>query len=64
MPSNPKPTLAAISPTQILSGTAFTLTVTGTNFIPTSKVHFGVSTLATTFLNSTTLTAVVPSTII
>jgi 6-phosphogluconolactonase len=51
-----------ISPsTAAAGGAAFTLTITGTNFVAGSMVNFGGSAAATTFVNSTQLTAAIPS---
>jgi hypothetical protein len=65
----PIPTVTILSPASALAlSTTFTLTVTGTNFISgTSQVLWcnacgtTYTTLATTFVNSTTLTATVPA---
>lgn len=61
--SNPVPTITAISPTGVVAGSAagFTLTVNGTNFLPTSTVNFGGTTPTTTLVNSTLLTAAIPA---
>lgn len=60
--SNSAPTITAISPNSTLAGgVAFTLTINGTNFLPDSTVNFGGSALATTFVNTTQLTAVIPA---
>jgi hypothetical protein len=53
---NPTPNLAGISPAASNLG-AFTLTVTGTNFISGAQILFNNSPLTTTFVNSTQLTA-------
>jgi hypothetical protein len=53
---NPTPTLAGISPAATNLG-AFTLTVTGTNFISSAQIFLNDSPLATTFVSSTQLTA-------
>lgn len=56
------PTLAALSPTSTLAGnTAFTLTLTGTNFLNTSTINWGSTTLPATFVSATQLTANVPA---
>lgn len=62
-PPNPLPTLSRVSPSSLarVPTTATTITVTGTNFIPTSVVYFNQTLLQTTFVNSTTLSAVVPA---
>jgi glucose/arabinose dehydrogenase len=56
-------TVSSISPTSIGAGTpGFQLTVTGTNFSNGgSTVEFNGTALSTTFVNSTTLTAIVPT---
>ena len=60
--SNPTPTITAISPNStVAGGAAFTLTINGTNFVAASMVNFGGSAPATTFVNSTQLTAAVPA---
>jgi hypothetical protein len=56
------PTLTSISPAGGVTGSpATTITLTGTNFTTTDVVQFGEGTLVTTFVNATTLTAVVPA---
>jgi YVTN family beta-propeller protein len=60
--SNPTPTITTISPNStVAGGAAFTLTINGTNFVAASMVNFGGSALATTFVNSTQLTAAIPA---
>ncbi|MEO8597546.1 MAG: putative Ig domain-containing protein [Candidatus Solibacter sp.] len=57
------PTLATISPILVSQGSAtFTLTVTGTNFVPGSQVLMDGAPLATTFVNANSLTAMVSNT--
>lgn len=59
---NPLPTLSAISPTVALAGgPTFTLTVTGTNFVPGSVVRWNGSDRATTYISATKLQAVIPA---
>jgi YVTN family beta-propeller protein len=59
----PTPTLAALSPTSAAAGgAAFTLTLTGTNFISTSVAEWNGAGLTTTFISATQLTAMVPAT--
>ena len=59
---NQNPTITSISPTTAAAGgAAFTLTVTGTNFVAASVVNFGGSAVATTFVSSTQLTAAIPA---
>ena len=61
-PASVTPTISMISPnTAPAGGVAFTLTITGTNFVAGSIVNFGGSTAATTFVSSTQLTASIPS---
>ncbi len=62
-PATPNtPTISRISPnTAVAGGAAFTLTINGTNFVATSIVNFGGSAVATTFVNSTQLTAAIPA---
>jgi hypothetical protein len=57
---NPTPTLNDLSPSSAThGGAAFTLTATGTNFVSTSKIQWNGVNLATKFVSSKTLTAVV-----
>jgi 6-phosphogluconolactonase (cycloisomerase 2 family) len=59
-PQNQNPTITSISPNNALAGgAAFTLTITGTNFVAASMVDFGGSPAATTFVSSTQLTAAI-----
>jgi hypothetical protein len=58
--ANPVPTLTAISPTTTgAGGAAFTLTLTGTNFISGSTAQWKGSARATTFISATQLTAAI-----
>jgi len=58
---NLTPTLSAINPAAIESGSSdTTITVTGTNFSSDATVYLGATPLATGFTSSTTLTATVP----
>jgi 6-phosphogluconolactonase (cycloisomerase 2 family) len=58
--SNPTPTITTILPTStVADGAAFTLTINGGNFVAGSMVNFGGSAPATTFVNSTQLTATI-----
>jgi len=53
---------SSISPSSATAGgPAFTLTVNGLNFVSGSKVHWNNSTLTTTFVSGTQVTATVPS---
>jgi hypothetical protein len=58
--SNPVPTLTSILPTNATAGgAAFTLTLTGTNFISSSVVNFNGAAQTTTFVSATQLTAAI-----
>jgi len=58
--NNPVPNLTSISPTSATAGgTAFTLTVNGSNFISGSTVRWGGANRTTTFMSSTQLTAAI-----
>jgi subtilisin family serine protease len=53
---NPVPTLLSISPPNIpRGGPGATLTITGSNFVPTSRVQYGGYDRSTTYVNATTL---------
>lgn len=57
---NPIPTITSITPsTGFVGESAFTLMVTGTNFLPTSLITFGGNARTTTFISSTQLSAVI-----
>jgi outer membrane protein assembly factor BamB len=59
------PFLASINPTAATAGgNSFTLTATGSNFTSQSAVQWGGSALATTFVSSSQLTAVVPAALV
>jgi hypothetical protein len=60
--NNPRPKITSISPdnTQVGS-TGLVLTVTGSNFLASSVINFGQTTLSPSTENSTTLTATVPN---
>jgi hypothetical protein len=56
--TNPVPVLAQLSPRVLVPGSsAFTLTLTGSNFVPTSIVRWNGSNRTTTYVSSTTLRA-------
>ena len=56
------PVIGSLSPASVLAGVpAFTLAVTGTNFIAGSQVSFDASPLATSFVSATLLNATVPA---
>lgn len=53
---NPRPTITALTPTTVTAGQPFTLTVTGTGFIPTSSIRSqGTTVLPTTYVSATEL---------
>jgi hypothetical protein len=59
--SNPIPTLTSVSPNKIAAGSpGTTFTLTGANFIGTSKAVWNGTELLTTYKNATTLTAFLP----
>jgi uncharacterized protein (TIGR03437 family) len=59
------PTIASLNPSSATAGTAgFTLTISGTGFLPGATVQMGGSVLATTFVDATQLTALVPAGVI
>ena len=61
-PTSSSPTITTISPNStVAGGAAFTLTINGTNFVAASMVNFGGLAPATTFVNSTQLTAAIPA---
>lgn len=58
---NPLPVLTALSPNfAIVGGPDFQLTVTGMNFVPGAVVQWNGQARQTTFVNSTTLRALIP----
>jgi hypothetical protein len=59
--NNPVPTATSISPNIVMyGGASFTMTINGTDFVPTSVVRFNGSDRPTTFVSSTQLTAGIP----
>jgi len=59
---NPAPTLISILPSSATHGSAaFTLTATGTGYIPGSVIEWNAKKLTTTYVSDTTLTATVPA---
>jgi uncharacterized protein (TIGR03437 family) len=61
--NNPAPTVTSLSPNAAFAGDpAFVLTVTGTNFVPTSVVRWNGIARVTTFVSATQLTAAIPNT--
>src|SRR5262249_14952084 len=60
-PPSPLPTLSAVSPNSAAQGSdSVAVTLTGSNFLQNSFVQVGTTPIATTFLNSTSLNAVIP----
>ena len=58
--NNPAPTITTLSPSSaIAGGTAFTLTVNGTNFVTASVVNFNGAARTTTFGSATQVTAAI-----
>ena len=63
--NNPVPTLTAISPASITAGAAsFTLTANGNNFINTSVIKWNGTSLTTTYLTGSLLTATVSAALV
>jgi hypothetical protein len=61
--TNPLPSIASISPgTATEGGAAFTLTVSGSNFVSGATASFAGASEPTTFVSSTELTAAIPAT--
>ncbi|HMY75311.1 MAG TPA: IPT/TIG domain-containing protein, partial [Blastocatellia bacterium] len=59
---NPVPALTSLSPNSATSGTnGLTLTVNGSNFVPTSQVFWNGSGRTTSFISATQLTATIPA---
>ncbi len=60
--ARPLPRISALNPNSALAGSqSITLAVTGTNFVTDSVVRWNGQPRATTFVNSTQLTAVIPA---
>jgi hypothetical protein len=58
--NNPVPTAASLNPSSAFAGSAaFTLTVTGTNFVTTSTVQWNGTARTTTFVSNTSLQAAI-----
>ncbi|HEU5404250.1 MAG TPA: S8 family serine peptidase, partial [Terriglobales bacterium] len=63
--ANPPPTLASLSPTTTIAGSAaFILTANGTNFVPTTTVMLDGTALPTTFVSAAQVTANVPASLV
>src|SRR6266576_1307780 len=59
---NPVPTLSGISPVSAAMGSlGFTLTLSGSNFVPASVVQWNGSSRSTVFVNGNQLTATIPA---
>jgi len=64
-PPPPAPTLTTVSPQSVQAGTGnTTISLTGTGFINPSTAKFDATSLSTTFITSTSLSAVIPSTLL
>jgi photosystem II stability/assembly factor-like uncharacterized protein len=60
--NNPAPKLTSISPSSATHGSAsFTLTATGSGYVSGSKIQWNGTSLTTTFVSRTSLTATVPA---
>ncbi len=60
--SNPVPSMLGVTPDTVLAGSpAVTITVTGTNFVSGSILHWNGQSRPTTIISGTRLTAVIPS---
>jgi hypothetical protein len=60
--NNPVPTITSLGQTHAPGGSAFTLTVNGTNFVNGSVINFnGKAETPTTFVSATQLTAMIPA---
>src|SRR6267143_982597 len=60
-PGNPTPSIASVNPSGAYAGFGgFPLTVNGTGFISSSRVHWNGSSRETTFVGSSQLTATIP----
>ena len=60
-PENPAPTITSVSPTGGYNHLDTEITIEGTGFLPTPSAQLGIGELGVTFVDSTTLSAVVPS---
>jgi uncharacterized protein (TIGR03437 family) len=61
----PDPVVTSLNPSSATAGSAgFTLTISGTGFLPGATVQINGSVLATTFVNAEQVTALVPASII
>jgi 6-phosphogluconolactonase len=61
-PPAPAPAVSSISPDSAIAGAAaFTLTINGSNFVAASMVNFAGTSLTTTYVSATQLTAAIPA---
>ena len=60
-PINPVPVLLAVFPSSTTNSAETRIVVTGTDFLPTPWLNFGIAALDVHYLSSSTLTATVPS---
>jgi unsaturated chondroitin disaccharide hydrolase len=60
-PGNPNPRIAGLSPTNVVAGSAFTLTINGTNFSATSTASLAGKPEPTSYVSSTELIAAIPA---
>jgi len=59
---NPLPVLASVSPaTAVVGGVGFTLTASGTGFVPGAVMQWNGAARTTTFVSNTQLTAAIPA---
>ncbi len=60
--NNPVPSLSALSVSRAVQmSNSASLTLTGTNFVPSSQVVFDGNTISTSYINATTLSATIPA---
>ncbi len=62
--NNPVPTILSISPSSGPANQSFTMTVNGTGYLPVSVVKLNGTSLATTYVSATQVTADVPASLI
>lgn len=63
--NNPAPALTSVAPTAVTAGgPRFTVTATGSSFVPSSALQINGTNLATTFVSATSLTGVVPASLV
>jgi len=60
----PPPSITNLSPASVSAGHAFTMTISGRNFVSLASVKLGSTPLTTTFVNSAQLTAAVPAALV